>query len=113
MLFDLRGKRRRAVQVTYAGLAVLMGSGLVFFGIGGSVSGGLLDAFKGGGGGSSGNKLIEQRIDREKKLAATGNEAALKGLVRDYYELATAQTSSTSTGFPPSAKDELTNAGLY
>src|SRR5947207_7689111 len=104
MLFDLRGKRRRAVQVTYLSLALLMGAGLVFFGIGGSVSGGLLDAFKGGGGGG-GNSAIEKRIDRDKKRAAAGSEAALKELVRDYYQLASAQTSSTATSFPKSAKD--------
>ena len=45
MLFDLRGRgRRRTVQGIYITLAVLMGGGLVLFGIGGSVSGGLLDA---------------------------------------------------------------------
>jgi len=45
MLFDLRGRgRRRTIQVIYLSLAVLMGGGLVFFGIGGSVSGGLFDA---------------------------------------------------------------------
>ena len=47
MLFDLRGRgRRRAVQAIYLGLAILMGGGLVLFGIGGATSGGLLDAFK-------------------------------------------------------------------
>src|SRR5512132_305976 len=106
MLFDLRGKRRRAVQVTYLGLALLMGGGLVFFGIGGSVSGGLLDAFKGGGGGG-GNDAIQKRIDREKKLAARGSEPALKEIVRDYYQLATSKTSASSTGFPASAKGDL------
>ena len=40
MLFDLRGRgRRRTVQVIYLGLAILMGGGLVLFGIGGSTSG--------------------------------------------------------------------------
>jgi len=35
MLFDLRGRgRRRTVQVIYGGLALLMGSGLVLFGVG-------------------------------------------------------------------------------
>src|SRR3954471_2355136 len=113
MLFDLRGRRRRAVQATYLALAVLMGGGLVFFGIGGDVSGGLLDAFKGGGGGSTGNKQVEQRIDRNKKRAAAGSEPALKELVRDYYQLATLQTSASSTGFPDSAKDDLANSGRY
>jgi hypothetical protein len=45
MLFDLRGRgRRRTVQVIYVTLAVLMGGGLVLFGIGGSTNGGLFDA---------------------------------------------------------------------
>ncbi|MEA2391029.1 MAG: hypothetical protein QOK31_1138 [Solirubrobacteraceae bacterium] len=37
MLFDLRGRgRRRTIQGIYLGLAVLMGGGLVFFGVGGT-----------------------------------------------------------------------------
>ena len=41
MLFDLRGHgRRRAVRVIYIGLALLMGVGLVGFGIGGGFGGG-------------------------------------------------------------------------
>jgi hypothetical protein len=37
MLFDLRGRgRRRTIQTLYLGLAVLMGGGLIFFGVGGS-----------------------------------------------------------------------------
>ena len=113
MLFDLRGRRRRAVQATYLTLAVLMGGGLVFFGIGGDAAGGLFDAIGGDGrgGGGDGNEALEQRIDRNQKRAAAGNEAALKELVRDYYQLATAQTEASSTGFPKDAKDELRKAG--
>jgi hypothetical protein len=46
MLFDLRGRhRRRAVRVIYTGLAILMGVGLVGFGVGGGFGGGgLLNA---------------------------------------------------------------------
>src|SRR6202043_1291383 len=46
MLFDLRGRgRRRTVRVIYLGLALLMGVGLVGFGIGGGFGGGgLLNA---------------------------------------------------------------------
>ncbi len=41
MLFDLRGKgRRRAVKAIYTGLALLMGVGLVGFGVGGGFEGG-------------------------------------------------------------------------
>jgi hypothetical protein len=110
MLFDLQGKRRRMVQVTYLTLAVLMGGGLVFFGIGGEVSGGLFDAFSNnGGGGGSGNSLVEDRIDKnEDRIKANPrSEAARKALVRDYFQLATAQTSDSEAGFPDDAKDEL------
>jgi hypothetical protein len=113
MLFDLRGRRRRAVQATYLTLALLMGGGLVFFGIGGDVSGGLFDAFSERGGGGSGNEAIEKRIDKNEKRAAAGSEAALKELVRDNYQLATAQTESSSVGFPDDAKDELAEAGRW
>ncbi len=49
MLFDLRGRgRRRTVQVLYAGLALLIGAGLVFFGVGaGAGGGGLLSSLTG------------------------------------------------------------------
>lgn len=112
MLFDLQGKRRRVVQATYLMLAVLMGGGLVLFGIGGDVSGGLFDAFSDQNGGGGGNGLVEKRIERnEKKVAALpqGSEAARKALVRDYYQLAVAQTGQNA-GFPDDAKDELRKA---
>jgi hypothetical protein len=113
MLFDLRGRRRRAVQGTYLLLAVLMGGGLVLFGIGGSVSGGLLDAFKGGSGG--GNDVVAKRIDRnEARLKASpGNESALKALVRDNYSQAVSQQPSGATEFPADAKDDLSRAAAY
>jgi len=115
MLFDLRGRRRRAVQATYLMLAVLMGGGLVLFGIGGDVSGGLLDAFKGGGGGSSGDSALEDRVDRQEERLAKSpqNEALLQNLIRDYYSLATGQRESGTVGFPADAKDELRKAGEY
>src|SRR5215213_114821 len=102
MLFDLRGRRRRAVQVTYLFLALLMGGGLVLFGVGGSVSGGLLDAFKGGGGGSSGDSQLEDRVDKQEERLAKNprNEAVLQNLVRDYYSLALRSSSLASSGNP-------------
>jgi hypothetical protein len=64
MLFDLRGRgRRRTVQVIYLGLALLMGGGLVLFGIGSSSSGGLFDAFSGDSGGGSATQAIDKRVD--------------------------------------------------
>jgi hypothetical protein len=115
MLFDLRGRRRRAVQATYLLLALLMGGGLVFFGIGGDVSGGLFDAFSERGGGSGGNDLVEERVDRNRsRLAANPrNEQALKALVRDYHSIAVSQQPSGAMEFPDDAKDELRQAGAY
>jgi hypothetical protein len=114
MLFDLRGKRRRAVQGTYLALAFLMGGGLVFFGIGGGTAGGLLDAFKGGGHGS-GNSLIEKRIKREERLVRLNprNITALEGLVRDNYQLASEQRQPNATAFPKDAKGDLQAADRW
>jgi hypothetical protein len=116
MLFDIRGRRRRAVQGTYLLLALLMGGGLVFFGIGGDVSGGLFDAFSERGGGGGGNSAIADRIERnEERLAKRPrSEAALKELVRDYYALAVAESGESTTGqFSDDSKDELREAAAY
>jgi hypothetical protein len=115
MLFDLRGRRRRAVQATYLILALLMGGGLVFFGIGGDVSGGLFDAFSERGGGGDINERLEERIDRqEDRLQANPrNEVALKALVRDYHALANTQRPSGAVEYPEESRDELAQAGQY
>ena len=114
MLFDLRGRRRRAVQVTYLMLALLMGGGLVLFGIGGDVSGGLVDAFKSEDSGGD-NSQLEERIERnETRLAASpANEALLAALVRDNFALASARLESGATEFPPEAKADLRKASTY
>jgi hypothetical protein len=63
MLFDLRGRgRRRAVQAIYLSLAVLLGGGLVLFGVGGATSGGLLDAFNGDSGSQSVSDTFKKRV---------------------------------------------------
>jgi hypothetical protein len=114
MLFDLRGRRRRAVQATYLMLALLMGGGLVLFGIGGDVSGGLVDAFKSEDSGGD-NSQLEERIERnETRLAASpANEALLAALVRDNFALASARLESGATEFPPEAKADLRKASTY
>src|ERR687891_2689532 len=115
MLFDLRGRRRRAVQATYLTLAVLMGGGLVLFGIGGDVSGGLFDAFSDRSGSGSASEDLQERIDnREERLSANPqNEATLKALIRDYHALAGAQLPTGGGPYPDEAKDELRQAGDY
>ena len=114
MLFDLKGKRRRVVQVVYLTLAVLMGGGLVLFGIGGDVSGGLFDAFSDRGGNSSdpGNKVVEERLEKaEKQVQANPkNEAALKVVVRSNYQLATADSDDQTGEFGEEGKKRLNAA---
>jgi hypothetical protein len=63
MLFDLRSRgRRRTVQFVYLGLAVLMGGGLVLFGVGaGNGNGGLLNAFTGGGSSGAQSQVVSQQ----------------------------------------------------
>src|SRR6266511_5064293 len=71
MLFDLQSRNRRtAVKIIYLGLAVLMGGGLVLFGIGtGSGGGGLLDIFTGGGSSTSAHvSSAEKKAGREVRL---------------------------------------------
>jgi hypothetical protein len=71
MLFDLQSRNRRtAVKIIYLGLAVLMGGGLVLFGIGtGSGGGGLLDIFTGGGSSTSAQvSSAEKRASKEVRL---------------------------------------------
>lgn len=70
MLFDLRGRgRRRTIQGIYLALAILMGGGLVLFGIGGNTSGGLLDAFREDA--QTGDVTFDKRIDAAEKRVAT------------------------------------------
>ncbi len=63
MLFDLRSRgRRRTVQAVYLGLAVLMGGGLILFGVGaGNGFGGILNAFNGGGGSGAQKQVVSQQ----------------------------------------------------
>ena len=110
MLFDLKGRRRRVVQATYLMLAILMGGGLVFFGIGGDVSGGLFDAFSGRS--SSVNSALEDRIeDNEEKVEANPRDkAALQDLVRDWYSLANEQADPATGAYTEEGKERLANA---
>src|SRR4051794_31313374 len=109
MLFDLKGRRRRVVQGTYVLLAVLMGGGLVLFGIGGGTSGGLLDAFKGGGGSSNGNSAIQKKIDAAQRQLAVNpqNQAALAEMIRDNYQLASLSADQTTGTFSAEGKKNL------
>ena len=109
MLFDLKGKRRRTVQGVYLTLAVLMGAGLVLFGIGSSVNGGLFDAFNGGNGSNQADKTIQKQIDAANKTLAVNpkNAAALAQLTRGHYQLATTNSDANTGQFDKKALPEL------
>ena len=80
------------IQVIYAGLAILMGGGLVLFGIGnGSISGGLVDALKGNGGGGG----FEKQISRAEQRVTTNPEdrSALLTLARLHFQAANSGTN--------------------
>lgn len=94
MLFDLRSRgRRRTVQGIYLMLAILMGGGLVFWGIGsGGIGGGLFDAIGLGGGSnnrSSGNPLekIEQQAEKQVRAHPT-DPAGWAALAKARYQVA-------------------------
>jgi hypothetical protein len=78
MLFDLRGRhRRRAVRVIYSGLAVLIGVGLVGFGIGGGFGGGgVLEGVLGNKEGSSSSSYAKQISAAEGRTRKAPGEAA-------------------------------------
>ena len=101
MLFDLRGRgRRRTVQVVYLSLALLLGGGLVLFGIGGDVSGGLVDGIFGQGSGS-GDDVLEDNVEKAEERVKKNRRDAMA-----WADLAQAQVvlAGSSEGF-----DESTN----
>jgi tetratricopeptide (TPR) repeat protein len=94
VLFDLRSSgRRRTIKVIYLTLALLMGGGLILFGIGGgtSLNGGLFDAFSGnsGGGGSVDDRFKKQETALVAKVRANPQDAAAYAqLARVRFQLA-------------------------
>lgn len=100
MLFDLQSKRRRtAVKVIYLGLAVLIGGGLLLFGVGtGTGGGGLFDVFRSGGSSAQSQvSAAETRAAREVRLRPSDPQA--------WYDLAYArmQTAGLGTNYDQSA----------
>jgi hypothetical protein len=115
MLFDLQGKRRRLVQGTYLVLAILMGGGLILFGVGsGNVSGGLFDAITGKDSNSGGavNSTVNKRIKADEKALTLNpnNTAALSDLVRSHYQLATDDADPNTGAFGNDGKAQLAKA---
>ncbi len=105
------------MQVVYLGLAVLMGGGLVLFGVGaGNGLGGLLNAFTGNGSGNNQSAAVSQQEKTALKQTRQNpnSAAAWAALVNARWINATSNPSdynqSTAT-FTDAGKKELTNTG--
>ncbi len=99
MLFDLRGRgRRRTVQGIYLGLALLMGVGLVGFGIGGGFGGtGIFNALTNTGGSASASFSAEISKDRKAIAANPQNVSAYGSLVSDLFRQSGAGNNYNTT----------------
>lgn len=106
MLFDLRSRgRRRTVQVVYLGLAILIGGGLVLFGVGtGSGGGGLLNGLAGSGSSQQNALLNGQEKTALKAVKANPSSASAWG------QLLTARWATASSDYS-SATGTYTTAG--
>lgn len=107
MLFDLRSRRRRRViKAVYLFLAVLIGVGLVGFGVGtGGNFGGLFNAASGSGSSSNGDATYIKALNTAKKRAARNPSSAAAWLAvgEAAYNLAVLPTNYVAgTGFTKS-----------
>jgi hypothetical protein len=105
MLFDLRGRgRRKTVQITYIGLALLMGGGLVLFGVGGGFGGtGILNAVNSNEGSNAAS--FSGQIKKYEKLTRRDPSS-----VRAWEQLTTAQLHEAG-GEAYVANGQLTGKG--
>src|SRR5579862_2249584 len=110
MLFDLRGRgRRRTVQGVYLGLALLIGGGLVLFGVGtGTGGGGLLNGI-GGSGGNQSHVVSAQETSALTAAKKNPNSAAAwSQLVQARWTTATSSDYNQATGtFTAAGRKEL------
>ncbi len=100
MLFDLRGRhRRRLVRVIYIGLAVLIGVGLVGFGIGGGLGGGGIfnaaSSTEGSGGASFAAQVKKYRKETQTQPK---NPAGYEQLAKALLHEAGGEAYTTSSG---------------
>lgn len=101
MLFELGGRRKRFIQVIYVMLALLMGGGLIFFGIGGA-QGGLGDAIGIGGNTTSTDPAYDNQIERAEATLATDpeDEKALIALARTQFLAGQSAVEADEQGIP-------------
>jgi hypothetical protein len=117
VLFDLRGKRRRLVQVSYAALAVIFLVGFVGFSIGtGNSPGGLFDAIGLGGNSSSGSltSAYDAQIENANQQLAKNPKdpnALAKLALNEYLKGKQGVTQDPTTGQPSVSSDAHTELG--
>jgi hypothetical protein len=114
MLFDLRRRgRRRTVQGVYLILAILLGGGLILFGVGtGTGGGGLLNAFTNNG--SNSNKPAISQAEKsavKQTQLQPSNPAAWASLVQARYQSASQYANQTTGTYSAAGISELKGAG--
>ena len=114
MLFDLRSRgRRRTVQAVYLGLAVLMGGGLVLFGVGtGSGIGGLLNAFTGNGSSNQTQIISSAEKTALKQTQKNPSDPAAWGALETarYQNASSSGFNSSTNTYTTAGKKELAKA---
>jgi hypothetical protein len=110
MLFDLRGRgRRRTIQVIYLSLALLIGGGLIFFGVGGAGVG-LLNSNDNGGAVGGGGDVIAKRLQKTERAvrAHPRDAAAWAQLARLRFQ--NAEFDQNTNRFTAKGKQQLASA---
>jgi hypothetical protein len=110
MLFDLRGRgRRRTVRILYTGLALLMGVGLVGFGVGGGFGGGGILSGLSKGENESGGASYSSQIKKYRKLTQEqpSNASAWENLTKALLHEGGNEAYTTSAGAVTSKGKEL------
>jgi hypothetical protein len=115
VLFDLRGRgRRRTVQAVYLGLALLIGGGLVLFGVGtGTGGGGLLNGIGGNGSNNQGQVVNQQVATAQKAVKNNPNDPqAWASMVQARYAAAGqgANFNPSTQSYTAAGKQQLTDA---
>src|SRR4029450_9629076 len=108
MLFDLRGKRRRLVQVVYAVLAVLFFVSFIGFGIGSDATGGVFDALGIGGSNTSSSSSSAQFDDQiesaEQKLQQDPKDEKALAQLASIHLQAGQSAPANGRGDPPGGR---------
>jgi len=116
VLFDLQSRgRRNFVRVIYLGLALLMGGGLILFGIGtGTGGGGLFDVFSGDSTSTSAQvSTAEKRANREVRLHPQDPQAWADLTRARYQGAGVGENYDTATqSFTSAGRDKLRTAAV-